>query len=1212
MAGLGAYALISSLINLVATLLPEVKNTFFGPSSSSSAQALDARAVEADLGRLERMLKRIKATLYDAEERNIQDQSVRLWLKEIRELGHEAQDVLEEYMYEVYRAQVEARKASKQNPIKGGLNLSAVNSVQIHSDMVDRIRAIKDRFEEIEKDREALCLPEEDAPRRKNMRHTPSPTSPLIEQKSLFGREKEKKKIIDLLLIDGEGFSVLPLVGKGGIGKTTVAQLVYNDQRVKFFFDMVGWVCVSNDFSFERIIQDIFESLTKTGCNVKSSSVLMEELGKMVRGKNVFLVLDDVWNEEKRLWEPLRMTLMQATKATILVTTRNFSVARIIQTMEPLQLEYLSYDNCWLLFSHYAIQGNDPSNQEELVEIGKKIVKKCNGLPLAVKSIATLLCHEKELQSWVEILQSNLWESEARDEVLAPLQISYEHLPIYLKPCLLLCSMFPKDHEYSMNLMSRLWIANGYIEPNGRKPIEEVAADYTKELYERSFFDPYNIKLDEYCLPTDTTFKLHDMVHDLALLNSENTCYSVGEGEELFISNEVCHVYLSKESWELPELLSSKGIPFVQTLILRNLWIIGNENQINVNSLLKAERLRALGLENTNLLPFSLGNMKHLRYLCVDGTIDKRLTPSIFSCYSLRILIIDLKWHHMDLHGIENLINLEIFKLYKRDMLVQLPESMGLLKRLRVLEIMGGTENFELPKCIGNLVELNRLVISGTNLTELPDSICGLSNLTELIIQTSLKALPKDFGNLTNLQFFFLGNLFCHIPLGCGKLIPSCTLNVCNLMTQPDSCHGAVGWLKEFSDLKGALVISDIRNITSIDDVRNANLISMRNLETLSLIWDKWDYQNSFFFTGNVSLWNLPDHLDVPQEYWSKKGLLGISIDFSKNYKRLRRKDKDILENFQPHRNLKNLHITYYRGWEFPRWMEDPLSCSSLVKFWIKTCPLITSLPLGNVFTLKHLYIDDCYRLLHLKRESLPSLLTHLIIVDCNSLTEVSSPSLLKHLTINGCSSLVKVALSESLVELEIFCCDLLESLSTVDLKMLETASESSEFASDYCHFEPSNKLKRFPALKNLKIDSCRSLVIRANQLVLEEDCEVYIYCCENLKDWCREHNYTDALFDSQEEFLPTEIEDESFDHAWDDEMESFISIQLESWQPPISLHLPLNTPLKLTLVVIVKAVRIAHYKIAYCKSPTYNNRCVNKLSKLRRFNANMKYSMLI
>ncbi|KAJ4808401.1 Disease resistance protein (CC-NBS-LRR class) family [Rhynchospora pubera] len=1047
MAGLGAYALISSLINLVATLLPEVKNTFFAPSSSSSAQAPDARAVEADLGRLERMLKRIKATLYDAEERNIQDQSVRLWLKEIRELGHEAEYVLEEYMYEVYRAQVEARKASEQNPIKGGHNLSDVYSVQIPYDMVDRIILIKSRFEEIENDRKALCLREEDAPRRKKVRHTRNPTSPLVEEKSLFGREEEKKKIIDSLLLEGEGFSVLSVVGKGGIGKTTVAQLVYNDKRLKNSFDLSGWVCVSNDFSIERIIQDIIESFTKASCSIKNTSVLMEELGNRVRGKRVFIVLDDVWNEERRLWEPLFMPLMQATKATILVTTRTISVARIIQTMEPVQLEYLSYDKCCLLFIHYAFQGKDPSDQEELVEIGMEIVKKCSGLPLAVKSIASLLSQEKEHASWMEILQSNLWELDAGDEVLGALQISFERLPIYLKPCLLLCSMFPKNHVYSVNLMSRLWIANGYIEPNERESVEEVVADYTKELYERSFFDDFNIKRDEFHLPTptDTTFKLHDIVHDLALFNSEKTCCSIE------------------------------------------------------------------------------GNMKHLRYLCLGGGIVEGISPqSIFSCYSLQTLIIHLERHHMDLHGIENLINLECLEIYQRD-----PESVGLLKRLRVLEIMGGTNNFE----------LNRNVISDTDLSGLPESICRLTNLKKLIIQTTLKTLPKGFGNLANLQFFFLENLLCHIPLSCGKLIPSCMMNVPNVMTQPDSCLGAVGWLKEFNNLRGALLISDIQNITSIDDVKNAKIISMKNLETLLLFWNEMKNQDYYIRSGCPYVWNvLTSYLRVPKEYLMVNGILGISVGHSKNCKGLHRKDHDILESFQPHPNLKNLSIACYQGCKFPAWVGDTLSCSSLVILWIINCTHITSLPLGNILTLKHLYIHGCESLHHLKWESLPSLLKHLIVRDCNSLSEV--------------------ALLESLVELEIIGCSMLESLLLVSLIVPKTKSESLEFASDYRHFKSSKKLKRFPSLKKMTIAFCPRIVIREFQLVLEEDCEVHIYFCSILKRQHHEHNYTDPLSELHEEILPTESEGVVADCI----KLNYISIIFYSINniPPFYFHLPI------------------------------------------------------
>ncbi|KAJ4772367.1 Disease resistance protein (CC-NBS-LRR class) family [Rhynchospora pubera] len=244
MAGLGAYALMSSLLNLLSNLLPEVKNTFFAPSSSSSAQAPDARAVEDDLRRLERMLMRIKATLYDAEERNIQDQSIRLWLQEIRDLGREAEYILEEYMYEVYRAQVEARNSSKLSFIEEDINMSDIYSVLIPDGMVDRIRGITSRFEEIAKHREALHLPEEDAPLRKKIRYTPTFTSSSVVEQNIFGREEEKENVINALLLGGDGISVLPIVGKGGIGKTTVAQLVYNDKKMQGCFDLVGWICV--------------------------------------------------------------------------------------------------------------------------------------------------------------------------------------------------------------------------------------------------------------------------------------------------------------------------------------------------------------------------------------------------------------------------------------------------------------------------------------------------------------------------------------------------------------------------------------------------------------------------------------------------------------------------------------------------------------------------------------------------------------------------------------------------------------------------------------------------------------------------------------------------------------------------------------------------------------------------------------------------------
>ncbi|KAJ3701944.1 hypothetical protein LUZ61_005649 [Rhynchospora tenuis] len=1178
MAGIGG--LVSSLVSTVTNLLPKVKNTFIARSSSSSAQqAPESCDVEANLRRLERLLKRIKATLYDAEERNIQDKSVIHWLKELKELGHEAKYILEEYMYEVYRTQVEAKNPSKLNSIDGDFGISGVYPVHISYDLADRIRYVKSRFEEIVNDREALCLGEEDAPRRKRRRYSPTPTSHLVVQQSIFGRDDEKEKIIHSLFLKEEGISVLPIIGMGGIGKTTMAQLIYNDERVQDSFDLVGWIYVSNDFNIERITRHIIEAFMAKDCNLKSPSglieefskiiraenvsddfnieritqdimqsftrkaadlenlsVLMEEFVRIIRGKRIFLVLDDVWNEEPSLWESLRVPLMQATKATLLITTRNISVARIMQTMEPLLLEYLSHDKCWLLFTHHAFQGLDHANQAELIEIGQKIVKKCSGLPMAVKSIASLLSHEEEYKIWVEVLESDLWELDDRNGILAPLQISYEHLPSYLKPCLLLCSMFPKDYEYSMNLMSRLWIAHGYIEQKGRKPIEEVASDYTKMLYERSFFNDYNIKCDRYGLFIDATFRLHNMVHDLAWLNSEKTCCSVERGKQHFMSKEVCHFYLNNEQRVLDEprnftdekllrLSEMRKLPDVYSMNIMETLVMwfprdDDQKQIILNIISKAKHLRALDLRyHALVLPFTLGNVKHLRYLSLSSDFDKQyerdilhnvpnfvaqISPEfIFSCYNLRYLILDFCWYHMELEGIGNLINLEFLQLFSHSL--KLPESLGLLKKLRVLEIhkdkryhKGYSTNSShdpyllLPECIGNLLELHRIVITGFKVQKLPESLCKLTNLKELtILGCILKELPENFGNLTSLQFLFLKKLL-YFPLSCIKLNPNCTINICDLTMQPDNYCGAVGWLKDFNDLKGALIIQDIQNITSIADAKDANLIGKHKLETLSLLWNKMDYLKSIWHERSYEIsfeefrkleWQMP------RDYSAKKGILGISIGNSKYCKSLDIQDLDVLESFQPYCYLKHLDISSYHGLEFAKWMGDPLSCASLVKLWIRNCSQISSLPLGKLPSLKQLYIVGCGKLFHLRRESLPSKL--------------------KHLTVRACNSLVEIALLESLAELEVSMCYMLRSLSTVHLKMPEIALQSSEMASNHCNIIPTEESNSFPSLKRVTITGCPNLIIRTNQLVLAKDCEVNIcYCNNTIKGWCFHHNY--------------------------------------------------------------------------------------------------------
>ncbi|XP_078158829.1 putative disease resistance protein RGA3 [Carex rostrata] len=535
---MGLGGVINNLLSLLGTkLLPSVIASARAPSSSNCPPADQNHQVEAELKKLQGMLERIKATLYDAEQREIRDKSVKLWLKELKGVAYDAEDVLDEYHYEFLRAEVEARDASSQDSSKRKL-------IQVPYGMLDQIQQIRSRFDEIMKDRIALQLSEGDGPMRYNNELQIAPTSHLVVESNIFGRETEKDKLIDVLSTERDVYSVVTIVGMGGIGKTTLAQLAYNDQRIRQRFDKFGWICVSEDFNVERLTKEFMESITKKGCDLTNLSVLQEKIREEISGKRVLLVLDDVWNENKSFWDSFQTPFMSAKFVKILVTTRNDSVARIMQTEPTFKIGCLSTEQCWQLFEHYAFGGIEQNKSPKLVGIGKQIMKKCGMLPLAVKSIASLLRHEAEEESWREIFESELWDTDASKEIFPPLQISYARLPTYLKSCFLYCSMFPKDHVYDVEALVKLWMSQGFIESKGNKTPKKIGFEYAQKLCQRSLFEREGMseRNDLVC----QKFKLHDIVHNLARHNSENGCFSIELDKLPIFPNVLHHLYVAK------------------------------------------------------------------------------------------------------------------------------------------------------------------------------------------------------------------------------------------------------------------------------------------------------------------------------------------------------------------------------------------------------------------------------------------------------------------------------------------------------------------------------------------------------------------------------------------------------------------------------------------------------------------------------------------